>query len=80
MLRITELAKISGASVDELRYLEMKGFLNPSRTKLKRRKVRQYQETDIRKVQLIIKYRRQGFTWDVAFQKAMWERDNPLLL
>jgi DNA-binding transcriptional MerR regulator len=80
MLRITELAKVSGASVDELRYLERKGFLNPSRTQLKRRKVRQYQEADIRKVQLIVKYRRQGFTWNVAFQKAMQERDNPLLL
>lgn len=80
MLRITELAKITGASVDELHYLERKGFLNPSRTQLKRRKVRQYQEADIRKVQLIIKYRRQGFTWDVAFQKAMREVENPLLL
>jgi DNA-binding transcriptional MerR regulator len=80
MLRITELAKVAGTSGDELRYLERKGFLSPSRTQLKRRKVRQYQEADIRKVQLIIKYRRQGFTWNVAFQKAMREMDNPLLL
>ena len=80
MLHITELAKITGASVDELRYLERKGLLHPSRTQLKRRKVRQYQETDIRKVQLIIKYHRQGFTWNVAFQKAMGEVENPLLL
>ena len=80
MLHITELAKITGASVDELRYLERKGFLNPSRRQLKRRKVRQYQEADIRKVQLIIEYRRQGFTWNVAFQKAMPEVENPLLL
>ncbi len=80
MLGITELAKRTGASVDELRYLERKGLLNPSRTQLKRRKVRQYQEADIRRVQLIIKYHRQGFTWDVAFQKAMREMENPLLL
>jgi len=80
MLRITALAKTTGASVDELRYLERKGFLSPSRTRLKSRKVRQYQDSDIRKVQLIIKYRRQGFTWNVAFQKAMPEVDNPLLL
>ena len=80
MLRITELSKITGASVDELRYLERKGFLNSSRRQLKRRKVRQYQETDIRKVQLIINYRRQGFTWNVAFQKAMPEVENPFLL
>ncbi len=80
MLRITELAKITGASVDELRYLEKKGFLNPSRTQLKRREVRQYQEANIQEVQLIIKYRRQGFTWNVAFQKAMGEIENPFLL
>ncbi|MBI4180475.1 MAG: MerR family transcriptional regulator [Chloroflexi bacterium] len=80
MLRITELTKITGASVDELRYMERKGFLNSSRRQLKSRKVRQYQEADIRKVQLIIKYRRQGFTWNVAFQKAMPEVENPLLL
>jgi DNA-binding transcriptional MerR regulator len=80
MLRITELAKIAGASADELRYLERKGFLNPSRAQLKRRKVRQYQEADIRKVQLLMKYRREGFTWEVAFQKAMREMENPPLL
>jgi DNA-binding transcriptional MerR regulator len=80
MLRITELAKVAGASADELRYLERKGFLNPSRARLKRRKVRQYKEADIRKVQLLMKYRREGFTWDVAFQKAMREMENPPLL
>ncbi len=79
MLGITELAKRTGASVDELRYLERKGLLSPSRRQLKRREVRRYQEADIRNVQLIIKYRRQGFTWDVSFQKAMQEVENPLL-
>jgi DNA-binding transcriptional MerR regulator len=80
MLRITELARNTGASVDEIRYLERKGFINPSRRRLNRREVRQYQEADIRRVQLIIKYRRQGFTWDTAHQKAMREQENPSLL
>ena len=80
MPRITELARTTGASVDEIRYLERKGFISPSRKRLSRREVRQYQETDIRRVQLIIKYRRQGFTWDVAHQKAMREQENPSLL
>ena len=79
MLRITELARMAGASADELRYLERKGFLSPSRRQLKRRIVRQYQEADIRRVQLIMKYRRQGFTWDAAFQKARRELENPPL-
>ena len=79
MRHITELARIVGASVDELRYLERKGFVSPTRTRLKRREVRQYQEADIRKVELIIKYRRQGFTWDAAFEKALRELENPPL-
>ncbi len=79
MLRITELARITGASVDEVRYLERKGFIKPMMIKPKRRRVRQYQNGDERKVQLIIKYRRQGFTWDMAFKKALQELENPPL-
>ena len=79
MIRITELAKKTGASVDELHYLEIKGFISPVRAILKRRKVRQYPDADIRKLQLTIKYRREGFTWDVAFQKALQELQNPRL-
>ena len=79
MVRITDLARITGASADELRYLERKGFVNPARKKLKLRKVREYQDADTRKLKLIIKYRRQGFTWDAAFERAMRELESPLL-
>jgi len=79
MLHITGLARATGASVDELRYLERKGFLSPLRKRLERREVREYQDADVQKVQLIIKYRRQGFTWDASFQRAMWEVENPTL-
>lgn len=65
--------------MDELHYLERKGFISPVRAILKRRKVRQYPDADIRKLQLTIKYRREGFTWDVAFQKALQELQNPRL-
>ena len=65
--------------MDELRYMERKGFVNPTRVQLKRREVRQYQNADIQKVQLIIKYRRQGFTWVVAFNRALRELENPAL-
>jgi hypothetical protein len=78
-MRITEMSRVTSASVDELRYMERKGFLNPVMAQLKRRKVRDYQDADIRKVQLIIKYRRQGFTWDIAFEKAAEELTNPQL-
>ncbi len=65
--------------MDELRYLEKKGFVSSVRLELKQRKVRQYPDADIRKLQLTIKYRRQGFTWDAACQKALQEQENPRL-
>lgn len=78
-MRVTELARITGASVDELRYMERKGFINAVRTRIKKREVRQYPDGDVRKIKLIVKYRRQGFTWDTAFQKASRELENPPL-
>lgn len=78
-MRITEFAKQTGASADELRYMDMKGFIKSERIRLKQREVRQYHESDIRRVQLIIRYRRQGFTWDAAYQRALRELENPLL-
>jgi DNA-binding transcriptional MerR regulator len=79
MLRITELARKTGASVDEVHYLEKKGFIQSTKSRLSKREVRHFQDTDARKIELIIKYRRQGFTWDVAFQKAQQELDKPTL-
>ncbi|MBN1643492.1 MAG: MerR family transcriptional regulator [Dehalococcoidales bacterium] len=79
MLRITELARKTGASVDEIHYLERKGFTESTMSRLTRREVRKFQDTEERKIQLIINYRRQGFTWDVAFQKASQEFDKPTL-
>ena len=79
MLRITELARKTGASVDEVHYLEKKGFVQSVRSRLTEREVRHFEDTDTRKIQLIIKYRRQGFTWDMAFQKAQQELNKPTL-
>ena len=79
MLHITELAKHTGATVDEIRYLEKKGFITPERTRLNTREIRQYLEQDIRTIEIITKYRRLGFTWNVAFQKARQEIDKPAL-
>jgi len=79
MLRITELARKTGATVDEVHYLEKKGFIQSVKSRLTEREVRHFKDTDTRKIQLIIKYRRQGFTWDAAFQKAQLELDKPTL-
>jgi len=79
MFRITETARLTGASVDEVRYLERRGFLTSARTRLQRREVRQFNESDVEKLRLAIKYRRQGFTWDASCDKARLELTNPTL-
>ena len=79
MLRITELSRKTGASVDELRYIERKGFINSIRRRLKQREVRHYRDAEVSKVELIIKHRRQGFTWDAANARALQEMVKPSL-
>ncbi len=74
------MAKTTGASVDEIRYLETKGFIKSRKVRLRARQVREYTDGEARKVQVIIKYRRQGFTWDAAYQRALKEIENPSLL
>ncbi len=73
------MARLTGASVDEVRYLERKGLVSPVRARLQRRKVRQFDESDVEKLRLAIKYRRQGFTWDASCEKALLELENPTL-
>jgi DNA-binding transcriptional MerR regulator len=79
MLRITELARQTGASVDEIHYLEKKGIVKSKRVRLKQRAVRQFDGESVRTIELIIKYRRQGFTWNVAYEKARQEINKPAL-
>ncbi len=76
---ITELAKDSGASVDQIRYLEKKGFVESTWIKLRKRKVRFYSKEEATKVRLIIKYLDQGFRYDVANEKATKDIQNPQL-
>jgi DNA-binding transcriptional MerR regulator len=79
MLRITELARQTGASTDEIRYLETKRYIKSKKVKLKQREVRQFADENVRFIELIIKYRRQGFTWKAACEKARQEIDKPAL-
>ena len=79
-MHITELAKDTGASVDQIRYLEKKGFVESTWMKLRKRKVRFYSEEEATKVRLIIKYLDQGFRYDVAYEKAIEEIQSPQLI
>ena len=77
---ISELARELGVSADLLRYLEHKGFVEPSRRILKKREVRDYSDEQVDFVKLIAKYIRQGFKHDIAYQKAKDEGQNPRLV
>lgn len=72
-MRITEVAKQLGILPDQIRWFEKKGYIKPGWTFLKHRRVRDYPEDEVRKIGRIVKYRRQGFEHDVAYQKAMEE-------
>ena len=79
-MRITEVAKRIGATSDEIRYFETKGYIRSRWKRLNTRRVRDYSEAEIRKIELIVKYRRQGFQHGVAYEKALEEMERPRLV
>ncbi|MDP2719148.1 MAG: MerR family transcriptional regulator [Dehalococcoidia bacterium] len=78
-MRITEMSRVTGASPDEIRYMERKGYFDVSITTIKKRRVRDYMESDVPKIKSIIKYRKLGYTWDTAFNKGLQDFQNPQL-
>ena len=79
-MRITQVAKKIGATVDEVRYLEVKGYIEGSWMQLKSREVRDYSEAEVLKAELIFKYRRLGFELAAAYERAMEELRHPRLI
>ncbi len=79
-MRITEVAKSTGATPDQVRYLEKKKYIRSRWKQLKTRRVKDYSATEVRKIEHIIKYLDQGFKYDIAYQKAMEELDQPHLI
>ena len=79
-MHITEVARQTGATVDQIRYLEKKGYIRAQWAHLKNRLVRDYVEAEIQKIELIVKYLTQGFKYDVAYEKAMVEMKQPRLV
>jgi len=66
-VRITEVSKNTGASADEIRYFESKGYIKSNRIRLKSRQVRDYSSDEVRMIGVLIKYRRQGFEIGSAY-------------
>ena len=79
-MRITETSKKTGASTDEIRYFEAKGYITPERLRIRTREVREYSNEDIRMIETLIKYRREGFELGTAYEKAMHEVQQPYLI
>ena len=76
-MRKAEIFGAIGATPDEVRYYEQKGFVKSRWKRLRERRVRDYPQAEVRKIELITKYRREGFELDVAYQKAMDELQSP---
>ncbi len=79
-MRKIEIFKAVGATPDEVRYYEKKGFVRSRWKKLRERRVRDYPEGEVRKIELITKYRREGFELAAAYRKAKEELEQPRLI
>ena len=63
----------------KLYYLEQKGYINPDRFSMGEIEVREYDDKDVRKIEVIWRYLKLGFKHKIAYQKAMDELDNQQL-
>ena len=79
-MRITQTAKRTGATPDQIRYLERKKYIRTRWKRLRKRRVRDYPEAEVRKIELMIKYLDQGFRYETAYEKAVEEMERPRLV
>ena len=79
-MKITELSRRTGCSTDQIRYLEKKGAIRPRWKLIKKRRVRDYPESQINRLALIIRFLEEGYKYDVAIQKAEDETNKPRLI
>ena len=80
LMRQSEVIKETGATRDEIRYFERKGYVQPKLMHLKQRTVKNYSEREARLIGLIVKYRRERFELDAAYEKAKEELARPRLV
>lgn len=79
-MRKAEIFRRTGATQDEVRYYERKGYIKARWKKLRKRRVRDYSDQEVRLIELITKYRREGFELNVAYEKANDELEHPRLV
>jgi DNA-binding transcriptional MerR regulator len=78
-VKTSQLVKELQITRDTLYYLEKKGFITPKKRKAGKKLIRDYSEVDVRKVELIWKYLKMGFKYEVAYEKALEQLNNPEL-
>jgi DNA-binding transcriptional MerR regulator len=78
-MRLNQVSSLTGLPTDQIRYLEKKGFVKPIWKQLKERRVREYPEDEVQKIQVLAKYLNQGFKYEVAYDKALNEIQRPRL-
>ncbi len=76
-MKTSQLVKKLQITRDTLYYLEKKGFIEPEKTRAGKKLLREYSEKDVRKVELIWKHLKMGFKYEVAYEKALEELNNP---
>ena len=76
-MRITLVSRLTGLSPDQIRYMEQKGYIQPSMVVIKSRKVRVYSSDDISLLESISDYLSHGYRYEVAYAKALEDRTNP---
>ncbi|MBI3607711.1 MAG: MerR family transcriptional regulator [Nitrospirae bacterium] len=75
-MKTSELLQRIDIPRHKLYYLEQKGYVSPQRIPMGDLEAREFSEADVRLVQAIWKYLKQGFKHKVAYQKALGESDN----
>jgi DNA-binding transcriptional MerR regulator len=75
-MKTHELLKHVDIPRHKLYYLEQKGYVTPQRIPMGDLEAREFSEADVRLVQTIWKYLKQGFKHKVAYQKALGETES----
>lgn len=76
MMQTSDILKKIDIPRHKLYYLEQKGYIHPKRIPRGDLEARQFTEGDLKKIQAIWKYLKQGFKHKIAYQKAMEELNN----
>lgn len=72
-IKTEELLKRIDIPRQKLYYLEQKGYIKPQKIVIGEKNFREYSDEDIKKVECIWKYLKNGFKYRVAHEKALEE-------